>query len=151
MLSRALIFRTLVLVLMLGGCKDRSAAPPQSVASTSDSGTLPAEEPLPFKAPASQLAGTLDVRNRHASTVLIETQAPMEAGVDGQCSGALIGPQVVLTAGHCVCTEFKLLLGERGRVKNASADLAVILLATRRQDDLVLGEEGPPRRPLAPG
>jgi hypothetical protein len=105
MLTRALLFRSLLLALMLSGCKDRSAAPPKPVASTVDSGTLPPEEPLPFKAPGSHLAGTLDVRNRHVATVLIETPTLMEAGIDGQCSGVLIGPQVVLTAGHCVCTK----------------------------------------------
>jgi len=71
-----LILQSIVVALVLGGCKNRPAEPPKPEASTVDAGTLPAEEPLPFKALGSRLAGTLDVRNRYASTVLVETRAP---------------------------------------------------------------------------
>ncbi|WP_224242951.1 trypsin-like serine protease [Hyalangium gracile] len=42
----------------------------------------------------------LDVSNRYLATVLVD-------GGRGTCSGVLIAPRVVLTAGHCVCAQHK--------------------------------------------
>jgi hypothetical protein len=40
--------------------------------------------------------GTLDTSNRYQATVLVD-------GGRGTCSGVLVAPRVVVTAGHCVC------------------------------------------------
>jgi V8-like Glu-specific endopeptidase len=44
------------------------------------------------------LNGRLDVENRYSETIMVS------AGI-GACSGVLIAPRVVLTAGHCVCKQ----------------------------------------------
>ncbi|HYH98888.1 trypsin-like peptidase domain-containing protein [Hyalangium sp.] len=45
-------------------------------------------------------AGTMDFENRYASTVMITTGSQPRAV---RCSGVLISPRVVLTAGSCLC------------------------------------------------
>jgi V8-like Glu-specific endopeptidase len=48
-----------------------------------------------------QYAGTMDTKNRYTSTVMLTMDEPMNS-VD--CSGILLAPRLVLTAGSCVCT-----------------------------------------------
>jgi secreted trypsin-like serine protease len=48
-------------------------------------------------------AGELDVDGHYPSVVVIETVTPLKAALPRSCSGVLLGPQLVLTAGHCVC------------------------------------------------
>ncbi|WP_224363873.1 trypsin-like serine protease [Hyalangium versicolor] len=43
----------------------------------------------------------VDMDNRYAATVLVD-------GGRGVCSGVLIAPRVVLTAGHCVCAQHEV-------------------------------------------
>lgn len=55
---------------------------------------MPAD-PRPLEA-----AGTRDFKNQYPSTVMVTTQSPLELA---ECSGVIIAPKLVLTAGHCVC------------------------------------------------
>jgi len=56
---------------------------------------------VPTQARLMELAGRVDTTNRYPSGVLVT----VEFGQDrrGVCSGAIISPWLVLTAGHCVC------------------------------------------------
>jgi hypothetical protein len=47
-----------------------------------------------------EFAGEMDVKNRYASTLMIAFSDQM---AEPRCSGVLIGPRLVLTAGSCVC------------------------------------------------
>lgn len=50
---------------------------------------------------------SLDTSNRYLATVLVE-------GGEGTCTGVLVAPRVVVTAGHCVCSRREAPSGERG-------------------------------------
>lgn len=56
-----------------------------------------------------------DFENRYRSTLrlFVAEKAAKEPGSSGECSGVLIAPQVVLTAGHCVCIVRQLSVSER--------------------------------------
>jgi len=47
-----------------------------------------------------RFAGTMDTKNRYTSTVMLSMDEPIKS-VD--CSGILLAPRLVLTAGSCVC------------------------------------------------
>jgi hypothetical protein len=47
-----------------------------------------------------RFAGTMDIKNRYASTVMLSLDESIKS-VD--CSGILLAPRLVLTAGSCVC------------------------------------------------
>ena len=56
-----------------------------------------------------------DFENHYQSTlrIFVAEKAAQEQGSSGECSGVLIAPRVVLTAGHCVCIVRKLSVSER--------------------------------------
>jgi hypothetical protein len=85
------------------GCKRGAAQAPQDAVAPAglvvDAGTP--EPPVRFHYLA--LAGQEDYRNRYSAAVEVETSEPTRAGIHGRCSGVLLSPRLVLTAGHCVC------------------------------------------------
>jgi hypothetical protein len=77
-------------------------------------GSAPAEHPAPEYVPAEvQLGseiptvseGRIDSQNRYLFTAALSTRflVPNQGVRERTCSGVLIDPRVVLTAGHCVC------------------------------------------------
>ncbi|MBN1208915.1 MAG: trypsin-like serine protease [Myxococcaceae bacterium] len=50
-----------------------------------------------------RIAGESDTGNRYPFTVMVFSQASGTEQQGRQCSGVLIDPRLVLTAGHCVC------------------------------------------------
>ncbi|MBN1210011.1 MAG: trypsin-like serine protease [Myxococcaceae bacterium] len=62
----------------------------------------PARAPLIEGGTSAVYPGPLDSRNHYLSNVAIHTSAKREDGSE-HCSGVLISPRDILTAGHCVC------------------------------------------------
>jgi hypothetical protein len=56
--------------------------------------------------------GEQDIRNQYAHTVTTEAITP--SGDSIRCSGVVISPNVVLTAGHCVCMNHKPTTAQDG-------------------------------------
>ena len=111
--SLVLITSLLGVTLGLGGCKDRPTQE-KADASTPDTATVQHAEPPqtlvgdvvdPVRIHQVPLDGELDAANRYLFTVLVDA-TPSTAFVGAlKCSGVLIAPRLVLTAGHCVCVQ----------------------------------------------
>jgi hypothetical protein len=78
------------------------------------------EEPLAFDNRLIALAGEVDISNRYRAAVMVT--AHFGGGQRGTCGGVVVGEQVVLTAGHCVCKQLERLSGTDGsKIVAASA------------------------------
>lgn len=84
-----------------------------------------------------RLAGPVDVENRYPATVMVTAQLETTAL---HCSGAIIHPRMVLTAGHCVCARRERALPEgQGRavidasVCAASANVTSVIYKPPRE------------------
>jgi len=125
---RRLILHPIFFVAMLSlpfgeckGCKDSSSpsahvspAPTMKADSgmtqgTYNDGPLTRQETYLIDETLFSLAGQTDSGNRYSSTVMVSTS--IEAGAESiHCSGVLVAPGLVLTAGHCVCARQKATL-----------------------------------------
>jgi hypothetical protein len=110
--GHAAALTVLALLLACDGCKERGPARTQEDRLTSlkkqDGGKELGElqqtwTDLAAESSLFTLAGRVDVTNRYASAVLVLVN--FSEGREGVCSGAVIGRQLVLTAGHCVCEQ----------------------------------------------
>jgi hypothetical protein len=89
------------LLFFNGGCTESKPEPVSS-----DGGTSPSTKalaPQPSSEGLGLLAGKIDTENRFQSTVSVITKVSNGRGSGTQCSGVLVAPRLVLTAGHCVC------------------------------------------------
>jgi hypothetical protein len=95
LLAKILLPLTL-LFFICGGCASQSALPGVSEQEPGIEGGISAVYP-----------GPLDSKNRYLSNVAIHTNAKRADGSE-HCSGILVSPRDILTAGHCVCMKRKL-------------------------------------------
>jgi hypothetical protein len=109
----AMLILSLLCLALVHGWPQGSHAPgkadasPQEAEASRDAGgthgTLAGDVSDPVQIPQNFLEGALDVSNRYSFTISVEANpsAP-EEGVR-LCSGLVLAPRLVLTAGHCVC------------------------------------------------
>lgn len=85
--------------------------------------------PLQFENRIIPLTGKIDVGNRYLSTVMLVVQT--SAGETKRCSGVVIGRELVLTAGHCVCFGRRLATAdEEGFILDASGCASIATVGT---------------------
>lgn len=160
----------LALVLALSGCKDRpiqeqAAPPPSEPTPIQDAdlppGTLTGDALDPIRIPVPQLAGEVDLANRYLFTVLIEAYRSSATEGAFKCSGVIIAPRLVLTAGHCVCprqtgasnshstcaataylTAMTYLPPEQGQVSRASHEMYEGVIRPHPQFEVLLDRDG---------
>jgi hypothetical protein len=149
---------TLVLFVAFDGCQEhlvrrQGTRPPAPDKERSGGvGAVELHKPLDEEARGDYLltlAGSVDLLNRYRSTVRIrlELNDPENRG----CTGAVIAPRLVLTAGHCVCHPQRSVsepgTTARTRIDGSACSKSVILEARiYEKDDRFNGEEDVPSR-----
>lgn len=126
--------RAVALVMMvlltagIAACKREDAADsgaarrpkPMAAATDQDSGSKVDSVPAISDSRMYRFAGTMDIQNHYASTVMVTLGNP-EGEAD--CSGVLLSSRLALTAAHCVCSPQRVMAsdGAQGSAFNSSS------------------------------
>ena len=122
-----------VLLLICGACTERAAEEPQA-SNAAEKGPVPRpsgaamdaesfanlkrQVSVPKVSPSTEewrsVAGETDGQNRFLAAVSVEAVPPSADRALSVCSGVLVGPRLVLTAGNCVCSGRKQLAPDGG-------------------------------------
>ena len=111
--KKALLVRAVPGFLLLAlGCTERSSEEPKVHGPTPTNPSVPGlvekgseESPEDTEAWLARLAGEVDSANRYPATAMVVADIPSPRGRGKSCSGVLVDPRVILTAGHCVCPQ----------------------------------------------
>ncbi|HVG56996.1 MAG TPA: trypsin-like serine protease [Hyalangium sp.] len=94
-------------LLMAGGCTERTAEEPRAESVGRKQAGTPVNGTSHPGAPRNYLswaADEMDTSNRYLPAVSVTAHPSLAEGGEVECSGVLMGPRLVLTAGRCVCT-----------------------------------------------
>ncbi len=97
---------SLWVLLLCVGCTERGDEPTSALGAPGggrNGSSTDEAEPLGLADNEGPLAGEIDTGNHFLSVVDILTQIPQGWRKGTHCSGVLLAPNLVLTAGHCVC------------------------------------------------
>src|SRR4051794_31877989 len=89
------------LILSCGACHGDQPGPISAESIETSNGLLTDFDIFPVDERKALPDGESDLTNRYTFTVMI--QVPTTSGKTITCSGVLVTPRLVLTAGHCVC------------------------------------------------
>jgi hypothetical protein len=114
--GHALVMMAL-LATCTAACKEKNAADsgaagkPKPMMAASDSGSGSEANSVPDISDSRlyKFAGTMDIQNHYASTVMVTLGNP-EGEAD--CSGVLLNSRLALTAAHCVCVPQKAIASD---------------------------------------
>jgi hypothetical protein len=118
-----------------GGCaKGHEQSPPRQEKTGPDAaGRAASESPSLPGLKWSLIIGDEDSANRYPATVIVIVHDAKDASKHQECSGVLVAPRLVLTAGHCVCQRRAASLPDDGTILidgSQCAATALVFLVT---------------------
>lgn len=138
---RELRIDAFVIIVLLAAytaaCKGEKAADPGATgkprpiaaAPEQDRGANVGSVPAISDSRLHKFAGTVDIQNHHASTVMVTLNNPED---EADCSGVLLNSRLALTAAHCVCAPQRFIAsdGAHGTAFNRSSCAKRVFVTT---------------------